>query len=302
MRKMSTDMKLKVTEIQRFCMHDGPGVRTTVFLKGCPLRCKWCHNPETQKSGTELSFYPNKCILCGGCASACPNSVHTVNARHSLDREKCTLCERCIEICPTGALEACGRDTSIEEILSVAERDRAFYGEKGGITLSGGEPLAQRSATLALLRAAKEKGFNTAIETCGYADSDILEKTVPLVDLFLWDIKDTDAERHKQYTGVTNETILKNLETVDAIGAKTRLRCILVNGINTDENHYRKVAEIASSLSNCEGVEIIPYHAYGGTKAVFIGSEDNGRSEWIPDTEEIDKFKSVLKSAGVFVF
>ena len=299
---MNTDMKLKVTEIQRFCMHDGPGIRTTVFLKGCPLRCEWCHNPETQKNSTELLFYKNKCIGCGGCVESCPSGAHAVGDIHGFERSKCLLCFECSRICPAGALEICGEDMTVDAILTVAEKDRAFYGENGGITLSGGEPLWQKESTLALLSAAKEKGLHTVMETCGYGDSDILKKVIPFVDLFLWDIKDTDPARHKQYTGATNEKILKNLALADDGGAKIRLRCILVNGVNTDVNHYCRIAEIASSLSNCEGVEFIPYHSYAGAKAAFIGAEDNGRKEWIPQSEQIDEAKSILKNEGVFTF
>ena len=169
---MNTETKLKVTEIQRFCMHDGPGVRTTVFLKGCPLQCAWCHNPETQTFKSELLFYPNKCIGCGGCVNACPQSVHSTNEKHVVDRAKCILCGECEKSCPTGALEICGEDMSIEAILSVAEKDKAFYGEYGGITLSGGEPFAQGKRAVALLKACKEKGLHTAVETCGYADAE----------------------------------------------------------------------------------------------------------------------------------
>ena len=298
---MNTEIKLKVTEIQRFCMHDGPGIRTTVFLKGCPLRCAWCHNPETQKSTAELLFYHNKCIGCGGCAASCREGAHIIENQHAIDRTKCSLCGECAKCCPTGALEICGEETLIEAILSVAEKDIAFYGEKGGITLSGGEPFAQGGAALALLKACKKKGLGTAVETCGYADTDILCAAIPFVDLFLWDLKDTNDERHKKYTGVSNKRILDNLAVADANGAKIRLRCILVNGINTNEEHYRNIAKIALSLSNCEGVELLPYHAYAGTKAVFLGIEDNGRKEWIPDEEELGRARDVLQSQGVFV-
>ena len=302
MSKMNAEMKLRVTEIQRFCMHDGPGIRTTVFLKGCPLRCAWCHNPETQKSSTELLFYQNKCIGCGGCTISCPQGAHAIEKQHVIDRAKCTLCAECAKGCPTGALQICGNECTVTEILSVVEKDRAFYGDLGGVTLSGGEPFAQKESTVALLKACKEKGFHTVVETCGYADVDVLCAAIPFVDLFLWDIKDTDDERHKKYTGVSTQKIWDNLVLANAQGAKTRLRCILINGINTNQAHYHKVAKIASSLSHCEGVEWIPYHAYGGTKATFLGGEDSGRKEWIPTPEQMEKAKEIVKSADVNLF
>lgn len=296
---MNTETELRVTEIQRFCMHDGPGLRTTVFLKGCPLRCAWCHNPETQKYNKELLFYHNKCIACSTCVNVCPHGVHIIEEQHTLDRGKCALCGECINVCPTKAVDICGREMEIGNILTLIEQDRAFYGHIGGVTLSGGEPFAQKENTVALLKACKEKGFHTAIETCGYADTDVLRSAMPFVDLFLWDVKDTDDVRHKKYTGVSTQRILENLVLADANGAKTRLRCILINGINTNEAHYHKVAKIASSLSHCEGVEWIPYHAYGGTKATFLGEEDNGKKEWIPTPEQMEHAKKILKSNNV---
>jgi len=283
-------------------MHDGPGVRTTVFLKGCPLRCAWCHNPETQSIKPELLFYPNKCIGCAACEASCPNDVHTLHGKHLLDRTKCTSCGACTTACPTGALELCGKEYTVEEILSVAEKDRAFYGDHGGITLSGGEPFAQGEATIALLKACKERGVSVAVETSGSADATILCNAAPYVDLFLWDVKDTDGARHKQYTGVTNENILKNLFLVNQTRAKIRLRCILVRGVNTDEKHYSAIAEIASKIHNFDGVELIPYHAYGGAKVVFLGGEDNGRREWIPTAEDIEHAGFVLSKHGVCVY
>ena len=295
-------MKLQVTEIQRFCMHDGPGIRTTVFLKGCPMHCAWCHNPETQKYKSELLFYPNKCIGCSGCEMFCPNGVHTLNEKHLIDREKCGLCGKCVENCPTGALEICGKEYTVKEILSEVEKDRAFYGESGGVTLSGGEPFAQGDAIIELLKSCKENGFSTAVETCGYADSDVILAALPYIDLFLWDIKDTDRGRHKRYTGVHNDKILRNLSLVNERNAKIRLRCILVSGVNTNECHYSAIAELASKINNLDGVEWIPYHAYGGTKSVFLGGEDRGRKEWIPAAEELDAARTVLKKRGVCVY
>lgn len=298
---MSTDMKLKVTDIQRFCMHDGPGVRTTVFLKGCPLRCAWCHNPETQKFKSELLFYPNKCIGCASCGASCAEGAHVLEESHLIDREKCILCGKCVENCPTSALEISGKDCTIDEILSAVKKDSSFYSKNGGVTVSGGEPFAQGEAVIDLLKACKENGFSTAVETCGHADSAIILAALPYIDLFLWDIKDTDNIRHKQYTGVSNDKILKNLSFVNEMNARIRLRCILVSGVNTDELHYLAIAELADSIKNFDGVEFIPYHAYAGTKMTFLGGEDNGRKEWIPDGEEVERAKSILKKRGVYV-
>ena len=299
---MSTEIKLRVTEIQRFCMHDGPGVRTTVFLKGCPLRCAWCHNPETQRFNAELLFYPTKCIGCSACEAVCPNGVHAVGEQHAIDRTKCTAYGECVKVCPTNALELCGTLYTIGEILSVVKKDLAFYGKNGGVTLSGGEPLAQGEASVELLQACKENGFSTAVETCGHVAPDLLQKAAPYVDLFLWDIKDTDSARHKQYTGFGNERILENLSLINEMNAKIRLRCILVNGVNTDERHYSAIAELASKINNLDGVEWLPYHAYGGTKSVFLGGEDSGRKEWIPTPEQMEKAKEIVKSADVNLF
>lgn len=294
---------LIVTEIQRFCMHDGPGVRTTVFLKGCAMRCKWCHNPETQLMQPQILFYPNKCIGCNACVAVCHFGAQISSENgHAFLRERCVCCGACTEACPTGAMELCGREYSPEEVLAVINKDRPFYGDKGGVTLSGGEALLQKEAAAALLRACREQGISTAVETCGYFDPAVLSLVVPYTDLFLWDLKDTNDARHLQYTGVSNERILSNLRLADSMGARIRLRCILVNGVNTDAEHYRKIADIASTLSNFEGVEFLSYHAFGGSKATFLGLEDNGRTDWIPTEEQLEEAKSTICARGIFVF
>ncbi|MBR5538575.1 MAG: glycyl-radical enzyme activating protein [Clostridia bacterium] len=296
---MSTEVKLNVTEIQRFCMHDGPGVRTAVFLKGCPLRCAWCHNPETQKKESEVSFYKTKCIGCAFCVDTCPEGAHVIADGHCIEREKCIRCFKCINGCPTGAVEVCGREMTVDEIISAVMKDKAFYGENGGITVSGGEPLMQGDATVELLKESKKNGLSTVVETCGYADPEILRSAIPYTDLFLWDIKDTDDARHKHYTGVSNRLIMENLSFANGLGAKIRLRCILINGINTKEEHYLGIVEIARKINLLEGVEIIPYHAYGGSKATFIGREDNGCTEWIPTEEQIEYARNCLRDGGI---
>ena len=302
MRKMSIDKEYTytVTEIQRFCMHDGPGVRTTVFFKGCPLRCKWCHNPETQSPKSELLFYGNKCVGCGACTDKCEKGAHIFEPYHTVDRNSCQGCGKCAEVCPGGALELCGREMTDEEIIAAAQRDRAFYGDSGGITLSGGEPLA-RAGIASLLRKCKERGLTTAIETCGFVKTEAILEAAPYTDIFLYDLKDTDSMRHKVNTGADLDKIIRNLRAIDDCGAKIRLRCILIRGVNTDSVHYGKIAEMAKSLNWLEAAELIPYHPYGGAKSLALGKEDCSDKSLIPEKEEIYKAAEIIKSFGVKV-
>lgn len=288
-----------VADIQRFCMHDGPGVRTTVFCKGCPLSCAWCHNPETQSAKAELLFYRNKCIGCTACA-VCENEVHIFADTHRLERERCIACGTCVSACPTGALELCGTEYDADTLLQLVQKDRAFFGASGGVTLSGGEPLMQNE-TVAFLKLCKEHGISTAVETCGFVASEVIEQAVLYTDLFLWDIKDTDSKRHLAHTGVPNEPILQNLLLADALGAHTRLRCILVGGVNTDETHYQKLAELYLRLKHCEGIEFLPYHVYGGTKAEAAGRKQNADRALIPSREQIEYAKSFVCTHGAKV-
>ena len=289
---------MKIAEIQRFCMHDGPGVRTVIFLKGCPLRCAWCHNPETQSPHPQLLFEEQKCLACRACGE-CPQEVHRFEKMHTLQRESCVACGSCVSLCPTGALSLCGKDMTPAELLEIILRDAPFYQNGGGVTLSGGEPFLQGEEAPELLRLCKEKGISTAVETCGYVSPALLEKAVPFVDLFLWDVKDTDDPRHLAYTGVSNKPIMENLRMVDSLGGKTRLRCILVNGVNTEEAHYTAIAELFHSLQNCEGVELLPYHPYGDSKAKAAGMASASHPEWIPSEETVLQGKNALLSQGV---
>ena len=290
-----------VANIQRFCMHDGPGIRTTVFLKGCPLHCAWCHNPETQSTHRQLLYYEKKCMGCGAC-EACPNQVHSFAPGHQLSRSSCTACGECAQACPTGALELCGKEYTAEQLMEAVRKDSAFYGTDGGVTLSGGEPLLQAEEVVCFLRLCKEDQLHTAVETCGMFASHVLETVTPLVDLFLWDIKDMDAQRHKAYTGASNEKILENLLRVDALGGRTRIRCILINGVNTEQNHYDGVLEILRKLRHCEGIEFMPYHTYGGSKAQAVGKEVDGNESWIPDKVQVEEVKTFFAANGINVF
>ena len=265
-----------IFDIQRFSLHDGPGIRTTVFLKGCPLRCRWCHNPEGMTARPVLSFQVERCVLCGACAAGCARGAHRVaDGRHDLDRGRCMGCGDCVLACCAGALERVGRDVSVEEILAVVMRDEPFYRNSGGgMTLSGGEPMAQPAFTRELLREAKAGGLHVALETCGYAAFDLFAAVLPDVDLFLYDLKDTDPARHMENTGVALAPILDNLRRLDAAGARLWLRCPIIAGMNADETHLAALAALAATLRNAERISLLPYHPLGQSKYRRLGISD----------------------------
>lgn len=296
------DLLLPVTKIQKFCTQDGPGVRTTVFLKGCPLKCQWCHNPETQSARAEILFTPRLCIGCGKCAQVCGQGAHEMRAdRHVINREKCIGCGKCAQVCPGGACEPAQQLMTPEEIIREVLRDRVFYGKKGGLTLSGGEPMMHPEGCVRLLSMAKEAGIHTAMETCGFFDGKWLEEIAPVTDLFLWDFKDSDSQRHKTYTGQGNERIDENLRRLDAFDSVIRLRCILVSGVNLNDQHLSAIADTVHSLRNAEGVDLLPYHAYGSSKAEQLGRTGNAHHEWIPSDEQMNRAREYLKALGVAV-
>ena len=291
---------LPTLSIQRFSTKDGPGVRTTLFVQGCPLRCRWCHNPESQEVRPQFFFTPSLCIGCGACANVCPSSAHTfAGGRHEIDREACIRCLECCKVCPAKALEPAATAMTVPQIMEEVKKDVAFYGKKGGVTLSGGEPLFHAEGCLRILREAKALGIGTAIETCGYFDEKRIPELTANTDLFLWDIKDMDERRHKEHTGVTNKKILQNLFSVDARGGKTILRCIMLEGVNTDFANLDAVAEVCGGLKHCRGVEIFSYHPFGESKYGALGRTYGGTSEWIVSDEKLRRFSAYLASKGV---
>ncbi len=263
-----------VFNIQRFCVNDGPGIRTTVFLKGCPLSCAWCHNPESKSPRPELFYDADKCVSCGRCVSLCPQKAHLMeNGRHQLRRESCVRCMACAEThCP--ALAAAGETRRAEDVMAEVLRDRPFYqASGGGMTLSGGEPFFQEAFALKLLRLAREAQVHTCVETCGFAPLSVLEQAARWVDLFLYDIKLTDPALHRQWTGVSNDRILENLRALDKMGAKTVLRCPVIPGVNDTPAHFQGVAKIANSLMHLQEIHLEPYHPLGVSKARRLGRE-----------------------------
>jgi len=266
--------KAIVFDIQKFSIHDGPGIRTTVFLKGCPLRCVWCHNPESWRPEPELLFTAAKCTGCRRCAEVCPTGVHafTADGRHELDRAACVRCGKCVELCPAEALELCGRSLTVEEVMAEVRKDRVFYENSGGgMTLSGGEPMMRPEFTFALLNAAKKEGIHTALESCGFAPREEFERILPVTDLFLFDIKTMDEAKHLRLTGRDNRLILSNLEFLNGAGAKIVLRCPLIPGLNDTPSELAKIGELAERLSGVTGIDVEPYHPLGVSKAERLG-------------------------------
>jgi len=265
-----------VFNIQRFSLYDGPGVRTVVFLKGCPLRCVWCHNPEGLSAEPQLLYNPALCIGCGDCTAVCPAGSHRLeNGSHIFDRTGCIGCGKCAEHCCTGALSLTGTQMTEQAVMEQVLRDRQVYLESGGgLTISGGEPFAQPDFTIRLLQLAKDAGIHTAVETSGFCAASVLEEATRYTDLFLYDYKATDAALHKTLCGVSNEKILSNLKRLETLGAKVILRCPIVPGQNDCPDHIRGIAAVAAAHSCIKEVHLEPYHRLGIGKAAQLGMED----------------------------
>lgn len=283
-----------VTNIQRCSVHDGPGIRTTVFLKGCPLRCRWCHNPETWRREPEIERTATVCISCGACTAVCPAGCHRPSDREQpFDSAACRRCGACVTTCPVGALSWCGQWQTAEQVLSVVERDRAFYAEQGGMTLSGGEPLAQPAFALGLLRGAKKRGIGTAVETSGFFSPEYTESLCDACDWLLWDIKDTDVERHRLNTGADPRPMWENLRHAAHKKAESiTLRCPIIRGINDTEAHILAVKALAAELGILR-IQLLPFHPFGNAKRTAMGyaaAEQMGRA-FIPSPEQLARLR-----------
>ncbi len=264
-----------ITDLQRFSLYDGPGIRTTVFLKGCPLRCQWCHNPECLFPSPQLRYVSARCAQCGRCGQVCVQGVHDWSqGRHTVNWHRCKQCGACVQACPAEALSLTGRRVSAGEIIATALRDRDYYDRSGGgLTVSGGEPFLQPDFLEALLTLAKENGIATAVETCGFWPRDALARIAPLTDLFLFDYKETDPLLHQRFTGQDNRLILENLDALLARGSKVTLRCPLIPGYNLRTEHLEGIAALTKRYPTLAGCELMAYHKLGAPKYGELGMD-----------------------------
>lgn len=285
----------RVFNIQRFSTVDGPGVRTVVFLKGCPLNCVWCHNPESKSILPEIFYKSELCINCKACSTVCGEPNHCFENGHFFNRVGCIACGRCAEICPSKALELCGEEKSAEEIINIVLKDKRFYDNSGGgITLSGGEPLMQYDFSLSVLKVAKEYGLHTAIETSGYTNKNLVELNC-YTDIWLYDIKIFDNAEHIKYTGISNEIIFKNLFFLDSIGAEIILRCPIIPEINFTKEHFNKISELSNKLKNVKAIHLEPYHPLGISKANQLNKHQDYLNENFLEYSEIEPYAATIR-------
>ena len=294
------DIKGVILDIQKFSIHDGPGIRTTVFLKGCPLNCLWCHNPESKSFNPQLSYDINKCNMCRKCETVCPVKAHKFEKNvHHIECSACTLCGKCAEACPTGSLSIYGKVMSVDEIIAEVEKDKSFFDNTGGgITISGGEPLSRIEFTLALAKAAKEREIHVTVETSGFAPQESMEKIADYTDLFLFDYKVSDNELSEKLIGIKDlDKISENLDLIYSKKKDIIIRCPFIPEYNITEKHFRQIAELEEKYPDLLGIEILPYHNFGKNKADNIGDKYEVNVK-MPDDEEIEKWLMKFRKFG----
>jgi pyruvate formate lyase activating enzyme len=290
-----------VFDIQRFSVNDGPGIRTIVFLNGCPLRCKWCSNPESQFLKPVVMFNELECIHCGACISACKHGAIDTSNRALIDHDKCVGCGECVLVCPVGALVMKGKQMAVDEVVRTLKKDSTHYRRSGGgLTLSGGEPLMQPDFSEELLKAAHVQGWNTAMETTVCASEDIIRQVMPHVDLALVDVKSINDEKHKHFTGVSNKEILQRVKLVSEI-TKIRVRVPVIPGFNDTEEDIRQIAEFSKTLNqeNLEGVNLLPYHSMGENKYKMLGRDYEMHGVKMMDKSYVENLAKIIDKCGL---
>jgi pyruvate formate lyase activating enzyme len=287
-----------VFNIMRFSLHDGPGIRTTVFLKGCPLRCRWCHNPESQSFKPQILYFDERCILCGDCAQACSHGALQVDQQLHHHAELCKNCGACVEACNSGARQYTGSRMKVAEVMTEVLKDQLFFDESGGgVTISGGEPLQQPAFVEALLAACKARRIRTVLDTCGFADPDVVRRVSEHVDRFFYDLKLMDSEKHRQYTGVKNELILQNLKMLAEQGSAITVRVPVIPGVNDDSENFDAMAGYLSELGLRE-IDLLPYHELGGGKYRRLHLDCGMEGVAPPSSDEMNELAARLKRGG----
>ncbi len=292
-------MKANIFNIQKFSVHDGPGIRTTVFFKGCPLKCIWCHNPESQSSGREILYDRDKCTLCGNCIKACRNNAIEIKKNVlETNMDKCTFNGDCTVCCINSARQIAGKEYSVDEVLKEALKDRVFYkNSKGGVTLSGGEPFVYVDFVEELLMKLKKENIHTAVDTCGEADFKILEEVSRYTDLFLYDLKSMDDNKHILYTGVSNVNIIENLIKLSKIHNNINLRLPLIEGINADDKNIIDILKLIKG-TNIKKINLLPYHDIAIHKYEKLGRDYNTEKMKRPTDDKLKRFKEMFEKEG----
>jgi pyruvate formate lyase activating enzyme len=290
-----------IFDVQKYSIHDGPGIRTSVFLKGCPLACAWCHNPESISPQREIVVMENRCIACGECHQACHNA-QDIPGKGPLParNERCDLCGACIEACPTGGRRLIGREFSVSELMETIEQDRGFYEDSGGgVTFSGGEPLRQFEFLQEMLTASHERHLHTVVDTCGFARESDLLAVAPLTGLFLYDLKMMDDAKHLQYTGVSNERILANLRALGAVHERIWIRVPVIPGVNDSERDLEALARFVTELPSVQQVNLLPYHRTGLPKSRRLGRSTSLAEVVPPSDEAMNHAAAIFTSFGL---
>jgi glycyl-radical enzyme activating protein len=293
-----------VFDFKRFAVHDGPGIRTTVFLKGCPLKCAWCHNPEAIARPPQIFFRPERCIECLACVEVCPTGAQSVgdDKKRVFERDICDLSELCVDVCNSGALELAGKSMTVEEVMTAVRQDAEFYDQsQGGVTLSGGEPLLQAAFAMELLRACTAEGIHTAVDTCGQLQWSTLEEAVPFTNIFLYDLKGTDSDIHRANIGVPNDRIIDNLRRLAGTGVPIEVRMVIIPGVNDSDEQIDAAGVLLGALSNIVGVRLLAYHNMAGSKYVALDMENTMPSVTPPESAQLAAIGRQLETHGLNV-
>ncbi|KZL91025.1 glycyl-radical enzyme activating protein [Clostridium magnum] len=298
--QVNLNKKGVIFDIQRFSVHDGPGIRTIVFFKGCPLSCRWCSNPESQCMEPQVMFIPHNCIGCKKCYEICSKGAIDFNLPSRVDQNKCVKCGKCVESCYAGALNLAGSMRTVRELLIELKKDNIYYRRSGGgITLSGGEVTAQPEFAEELLKGCKENNWHTAIETTAFTNPSVLERILPWLDLVMLDIKHMDPNKHLEYIGQSNDLILQNAKLIAQFGAPLIIRVPVIPGVNSDEKNIKATANFAASLKSVKELHLLPYHRLGQNKYEYLGYNYIMKDLQPPTKEEINNLKDLVKKCGL---